>query len=160
MPTPDPSTGSGSALSTVERADRRSRIAASILALLTAVSVWLSLGTVALTSGDTVRIAALPSLSILALLIVAVVAAATVAKLRLEHAWPLLIGFLVWLPYLPGRIANPFLVWQGPLEWFVWLAVAAGLVAARPFAMPNESHGSRPKAVRFLRVHFSPRRGN
>lgn len=123
--------------STVERADRRSRLSASILALLTAVSIWLSLGTIALTSGDAVRIAALPSLSLLATLIVATVAAATAAKLRLEHTWPLVIGVLVWLPFLPGRIPNAFLVWQGPLEWFVWLAVAAGLIAARRLAIPN-----------------------
>jgi len=59
-----PSTGSGSSRAE-SRDDRRSQVAASVVALLTAISLWLSAGTVAVISGDTHRIAALPSTWIL-----------------------------------------------------------------------------------------------
>jgi hypothetical protein len=45
----------------VHVSDRRSRAGAAVLALLAAISIWLSLGTIAVYGGDTSRIAALPS---------------------------------------------------------------------------------------------------
>jgi hypothetical protein len=106
----------------------RSRRAASILALLTAGSVWLSAGI--LQGGGTTRIAALPSLWIFALLAVAFVAAAWIARLRLEHAWPLVISLVLWLPFLPIDVPAPFLLWEGPIEGLVWLTVIVGVVTA------------------------------
>jgi hypothetical protein len=115
--------------------DVRSRIAASGLALLAAVSVWLSAGIVF--GGDTVtRIAVLPSIWILVPLAVTTVAVAWFARLELEHAWPLAISVVVWLPFLPYQVPGSFLVWDGPIEAIVWLVVIAGLVAARPPAIP------------------------
>jgi hypothetical protein len=111
--------------------DRRSRIAASFLALLTAVSIWLSAGTVAVVSGDTHRIAALPSIWILIGLAIAVLVAAMIARLRLEESWPLLLTLLLWLPFLPGEIPASFLIWQGPAEALVWLMAIAGVMAGR-----------------------------
>jgi hypothetical protein len=112
----------------------RSRLAASVLALLTAVSAWLSAGIVQ--GGGTTRIAALPALWILAILAVAFVAAAWIAKLRLEHAWPLAISLILWLPFLPIDVPAPFLIWEGPIEGIVWLLVLAGLIASRPLKVP------------------------
>lgn len=117
--------------------DRRSRIAASFLALLTAVSIWLSLGTVAVISGDTHRVAALPSIWILIGLVVATVAAAWIARLRLEDAWPLLVTLLIWLPFLPGKVPAAFLIWQGPTEAFIWLLAIAGVIGSRPWKAPS-----------------------
>jgi hypothetical protein len=131
----DPSTGSGSALSEVERADRRSHLAASIVALLAAVSAWLSAGLVLI--GDTGRIAALPSISILLALIVAALAAARIARLRLDQAWPLAISLLLWLPYLPLPIPDALLIWEGPIETIVWLVVGIGLIAAGGAKVPS-----------------------
>ena len=112
--------------------DRRSRLAASIVALAAAVSAWLSAGTIAVLGGDTHRIAALPSLWILIGLAIAAVLAAHLAKLRVEEAWPLLITVLLWLPFLPLAIPSAFLIWQGPTEAFVWLIAVSGVIAARP----------------------------
>ena len=112
-------------------ADRRSRSAASILALLTGASAFLSAGSVGFTSGGADRVAALPSLSILVLAVLAAPAAASVLRLRLHEAWPLAISGLLWLPFLPGRIPASFMLWQGAVEAMVWAAVAAGLVYAR-----------------------------
>ena len=89
----------------------KSPLGASLLALLTAVSIWLSLGTVAVYGGDTSRIAALPSFWILGLLAVAAVAIARLAKLRLDQAWPLAISVVLWLPFFPGDLPP-----GGPLQ--------------------------------------------
>jgi hypothetical protein len=112
-------------------------LGASLLALLTAVSIWLSLGTVAVYGGDTSRIAALPSFWILGLLAVAAVAIARLAKLRLDQAWPLAISVVLWLPFFPGDLPPSFLMWEGPIEGIFWLCVLVGLIAARQRAMPR-----------------------
>lgn len=121
----------------LRRSEIRSRIAASGLALLTAVSLWLSLGTLAVSGGDTLRIAALPSLWILTALAIAAVASAQVVRLRLEHAWPLAISLILWLPFFPGPVPAALLIWQGPIEGVIWLVVAVGLIAARPPSAPS-----------------------
>ena len=108
-----------------------SKISSVILALLTALSIWLSAGTLAVTGGDTQRIAALPSLWILGALAVVAIVAARVTKLRLDESWPLAISLLLCLPFLPGPIPSAFLLWQGPIEGIVWLFVIAGLIAVR-----------------------------
>jgi hypothetical protein len=123
----------------------RSRLAASILALLTAVSAWLSAGI--LQGGGTTRIAALPSFWILAVLAVAFVAAVWIAKLRLEHAWPLAISLILWLPFLPIGVPAPFLIWEGPIEAVVWLVVIVGLIAARAGGMGSPASTARLRPV-------------
>jgi hypothetical protein len=110
----------------------RSRLAASIVALLAAVSLWLSAGTLAVLGGDTHRIAALPSIWILIALAAAALAAAHVTKLRLDESWPLLVTLILWLPFTPGAAPPAFLIWQGPIEAFVWLIAIAGVLASRP----------------------------
>jgi hypothetical protein len=132
-----PSTSSG--LSRAESRDgRQAPFAAPALALLTAVSIWLSAGTVAVTGGDTHRIAALPPLWILLALAAAALAAVYVAKLRIDDAWPLTLLLLLWLPFLPVRVPAAFLIWQGPIEAFVWLIVLVGLLATfRPVNVPQ-----------------------
>ena len=110
-------------------ANRRSQFAAPTLALLTAISIWLSAGTVAVTGGDTHRIAALPSPWILLALAVAALASVYAVKLRVDDAWPLTLLLLLWLPFLPVQVPAAFLIWQGPLEVFVWLIVVVGLLA-------------------------------
>ena len=68
--------------------DRRSRIAASILALLAGASAWFSAGSVGLTSGDADRVAALPSVSLLILAMIApVIAAGRGSTERSLAAW-------------------------------------------------------------------------
>lgn len=108
----------------------RSRLAAAVLALLTAVSIWLSAGVVV--DGVSERNAALPSFQLLAVLAIAAVAVAWVAKLRLEHAWPLAISFILWLPFLGSTV-----IWEGPIEGIVWLLVVGGLIVARPPETPE-----------------------
>lgn len=110
----------------------RSRLAASIVSLLAAVSLWLSAGTVAVVGGDTTRIAALPSTWILIALGIAAVMLSQAAKLQLDEAWPLLVTLVLWLPFVPGTVPPAFLIWQGATEGLIWLIAIAGVVAARP----------------------------
>lgn len=116
---------------------RRAQLAASILALFAGATGWLSAGTLAVTGGDAQRVAALPSLIWLVAAMVAAVAAANLARLRTADAWPLAIGILIWLPFVPGSVPAAFLLWQGPIEGLVWTAVAAGLLYARPPGAPE-----------------------
>lgn len=126
-----PSSGSAAASAS------KTALGASLLALLTAVSIWLSLGTLSVSGGDTSRIAALPSFWVLALLAVAATAAARLIKLRLDQAWPLAISVVLWLPFLPGDLPPSFLMWEGPIEGLVWVCVVVGLIAAQRPAMPK-----------------------
>lgn len=124
--------------------DRRARIAASILALLTAVSIWLSLGTLAVTGGDTSsRIAAFPFSLILGALAVAAVTIALIGWVRIDDAWPLAISVVLWLPFLPGAIPPAFLIWQGPIEGVVWAVAIGGLLVARPSVIPRIFNDAR-----------------
>jgi len=116
---------------------RGSRFKAAILALLTAMSIWLSVGTLALSAGDATRIAVLPSIWILAILVAAGLVVAGFATAHVAQAWPLAISAVIWLPFLPWPVPDAFLIWQGPLEWLIWLLVAAGLVIARAPAVPR-----------------------
>jgi len=87
-----------------------------------------SASTLAVTAaGD--RLAVLPSWWLLPAAALTGLLLSLVLRLTLPRAWPLAITVLLWLPYLPGPIPAAFLMWQGPLEWGVWLAVIAGLVA-------------------------------
>ncbi len=108
-----------------------------ILALLTAVSIWLSAGTLVVYGGDTARIAALPSFTILGLLVVAALIATRLTRLRLEHAWPLTLSLVLWLPFLPGSLPPSVVMWEGPIEGLVWLSVVAGMIAARRPPVPK-----------------------
>jgi hypothetical protein len=67
-------------------------------------SVWLSAGTIGITSGDADRVAALPSGSLLVFAMFAAVLAVNVWRLRLHEAWPLATSVLVWLEHEPVSI--------------------------------------------------------
>jgi hypothetical protein len=118
-------------------ANRRSRFAALTLALLTAISLWLSIGTLAVTSGDTHRIAALPSIWILIAFAVTAIAAVRTLQAEVEDTWPLALSLLLWLPFLPGPVPAAFLIWQGPVEAVIWIVIAAGLLVTRPITLPQ-----------------------
>lgn len=110
---------------------QRSGWAVPALAAFAGASVWVSLGTQAVTSDETMaRVVALPPLWLLIGLVAIATIGAVAARVSLATTWPLMICSLVWLPYLPGRIPAAFLLWQGPLEIGIWIAVIAGLAAA------------------------------
>ena len=113
------------------------RIGASLLAALTGVSAWVSLGTQAVTNdADLTRISALPPLWLLPILSLVPAAVAWTAQLSLASLWPLALSGLVLLPYLPVAVPA-LLIWQGPTEALVWCLVGAGLIAASPLSWPS-----------------------
>lgn len=94
-------------------------------------SLWMSLGTMAVTDVETrSRIAALPPLWLLAALILGGAGLARLMRLTPGRSWPLVTLMLLWLPYVPGRLPGAFTVWQGPLEAAVWCAALAGVAWA------------------------------
>jgi hypothetical protein len=115
-------------------ADRVARVLPSALAALAGASIWISLGQSAVLDEHGSRVAAMPPPSWLAILVIVAVIAALVTRLSLSRAWPLALSFLIWLPYLPGPVPAAMLMWQGPLEGLVWLAIVAGLLVAVPVA--------------------------
>ena len=116
-----------------ERPRLAEALAKAGLPVVAGVSGWLSLATLMVTDDRTLaRSAALPPLWWLAAFVIGAVAIAMLTRLSLARAWPLAISLLIWLPFLPFRIPVAFLVWTGPIEWAVWIAVVAGLLRKGP----------------------------
>ncbi|MGE3189554.1 MAG: hypothetical protein AB7N90_07715, partial [Vicinamibacterales bacterium] len=122
-------------------ARRRPEPAAVVLAAFAGASAWVSLGALAVTDAGTgARLGALPSPWILAGLVAVCAAAAWASRLTTARAWPLAIPVFVWLPWLPwlpGRVPAAALIFEGPVEPFVWMAALAGLVLAGPVPWPR-----------------------
>lgn len=109
------------------------RFATVALAVLAGASVWVSLGTIAVTNTATMgRIAALPPGWWLAGLAVTGGVLGWATGNSVLRAWPLSLAGVLWLPYLPGEIPAAFLIWQGPLEGLVWIGIGIAVVATSP----------------------------
>jgi hypothetical protein len=109
----------------------RAEKGALTLAALAGASAWISLGAIALINQREARLAALPPLWLLAVVVATAVAAAWLARLRTSESWPLSLTALLWMPWLPTRVPAALLIWDGPLERAVWFVAVAGVVAAR-----------------------------
>ena len=123
---------------------RMARVLPAALAALAGASVWISFGQSTVLDARAARVAAMPPPWWLAVLVVVSVGAALLTRLSLPRAWPLALSLLLWLPYFPGHVPAAFLLWQGPLEILVWLAIAGGIV----FAGPDARRVPRPDARR------------
>lgn len=109
-------------------ADVSARAIPVALSAAAGVSVWLSVGVVAVTdAASRARIGILPSFWVLALAVAACAGAALLLRPSTRRALPLSLALLLWLPWLPGPIPEAFLIWSGPVAWLVWAAVAVGL---------------------------------
>jgi hypothetical protein len=109
---------------------------ALVVAALAGATVWISLGTLAVTSERGIRLGAVPPLWTLAALVSAAPVIAAAIRLRRAEAWPLLVAAILWLPWIPRAIPTAWLIWEGPLEVAVWLTVLAGVVVARLRGVP------------------------
>ena len=118
--------------------------------MLAGGTAWLSAGTLAVTSGDGSRVAALPPASFLIAALAVAGVAAWFARLRLSNSWPLAISLLIWLPFLPGMVPDAFLLWQGPIEAMVWAIVGAGLVYARAWRSPSGGYPVEARAYQWV----------
>lgn len=98
---------------------------AAAAALVTALAVWLSQGTIAYASTGSERIALLP-LSPWALAIAVAAGGAVFWSVRrgASRAPVLLLGLLL-LPWLPVPLPPALQLWSGPLSILIWLAFAA-----------------------------------
>ncbi|HSK10062.1 MAG TPA: hypothetical protein VK911_10830 [Vicinamibacterales bacterium] len=121
----------------------------SLLAACVAVAAWASGGVVALSHAGpgASRVGLLPAAWWLAALIPAALALVFFLHRR-GRQWALAPAFLLavlLLPWLPVPVPDAFLLWTGPLRWWIWAgAGAAVLVAAWPAARAGST--SRPAA--------------
>jgi hypothetical protein len=101
------------------------------LAALAGVSVWVSLGALAVTGANGARVAALPAWWMLFAFAGGGGAIAWLIRLRTSESWPLALTTLLWLPYLPAPVPAAGMVWDGPVEMLVWMAAIGGASVAR-----------------------------
>ena len=90
---------------------------------------------------ETHRTFVLPPWWWLVAFIVAAAALTTWRRPPASRLWPVLLLAFVFLPYLPGPIPAAFLIFDGPVEAFLWAAVAAGLLfaaGARPVPVVSD----------------------
>ncbi len=120
------------------------------------VSVWLSQGVVALVEpGRLTRVGALPGWPWLAAALIGGAVIAAAVRMPALARPPLLCLALLWLPWLPWRVPAVFLIWDGPLEGVVWLAVGAGVAWTsrakfRPQTWPSMPVARAPLAAAAL----------
>ena len=110
----------------------RDRLSKTTLAAAVSVgtALWLSFGILAVTDADRARrIGLLPPLWLLAVLVVVAIAAAAVTRLSSRTSLPLFLSLLIALPWIPLRVPDLFLALTGPAVFFVWGAIAIGLLA-------------------------------
>ncbi|MEP7118340.1 MAG: hypothetical protein ABI880_12205 [Acidobacteriota bacterium] len=108
-------------------AGARVRAGAAILGAAVGASAWLSAGVLALIDPTRLtRVAAVPGWECLAGLAAGGAALGALVP-SLGAAWPpATLLALLWLPWLPLRVPDAFLLWEGPLERAIWAAALVG----------------------------------
>src|SRR5262245_1084820 len=109
---------------------------ASAVALIASASAgcaaWVSLGWLAVTGdGGAARVAFLPPLWLLPLLVLGAVLVAWTSRLSASTSLPLFFSLILLLPWLPSPTPAAFLIWSGPMEFLVWTAIAAAVLLVR-----------------------------
>ena len=82
------------------------------------------------------RIVALPPVYLLGLIVAGAASAGWFGLVEARRLRPFAVTALLWLPYVPGHVPSAFLIWQGPIEVLVWLAVAVGVTAEAAWTLP------------------------
>ncbi len=103
------------------------------------LAAWLSLGALAVgnVDGGILRFGLLPPLWLLPLFVLTFTVAAWLARLSTATTLPLFFSLVLVLPWLPFRVPVAFLLWTGHITSAVWLAVVAGMLAARSVRSPG-----------------------
>ena len=95
-----------------------------------ALALWLSTGALTLVDAhlSAPRVGLLPSpVWLLALVAMAVLLAFT-GRPTARRSLVLLLSSLALLPWLPFRVPTVFLIWAGPLQLWLWIAIATAIV--------------------------------
>ena len=104
------------------------RVVAAALGAWAGVTAWVSLGVVAVVDGERLtRVVALPPIVLLAGCVLAGIAAGSAVSWPRPVLRPLSLLVLPWLPWLPVRVPEAFLLWEGPLEGAIWGITIGGL---------------------------------
>lgn len=108
-------------------------LATPLVASCVALGLWVSLGTLAVTSAEpgAPRVGLLPPWWVLVLLAAGAAALIVTLRRRGFPIAPLLTGCLVLMPWLPGPVPPAFLIWTGPVVWLVWVVAGLGVLLGR-----------------------------
>jgi len=136
---------------------RRFSATAAAAVLACALAAWVSAGALAVVSPtSSSRIGLLPPVWVPVVAAVLLVAAVVAAR-GAATAVPLVFTSVLLLPWLPIPIPDVFLVWTGPLAWWVWSGTLAMLAArflrgrARALAaMPVRAGAASAAAAAFV----------
>jgi hypothetical protein len=116
-------------------AKRLSRLAGTSLAFIAAAAAWFTGGALTFTSSSptAARIGVLPPVLWLAMWLA--VALVVVHSSRRHSVKSLLLALLAVLlaPWLPGPLPSVLFIWAGPLGFWLWTIVLAGLFAPAAF---------------------------
>ncbi|MGE5245743.1 MAG: hypothetical protein ACM3SQ_16090 [Betaproteobacteria bacterium] len=111
---------------------RTGRAAAFLVSAGASVALWLSSGSLAL--GDAARldsrVALLPSVWPLAVLVAIAALACASRVLTAEPAMPLAAAAVLLLPWLPFPVPAAALTWTGPIRFLLWGALLFGVLIA------------------------------
>lgn len=115
-------------------AGRRPPSIALVAAACAGAGAWFSAGALAVIDAGpgAPRAGILPPWWLLAALVILAVAAAWLARLPRERAWPLFFPLIAIVPWLPGPLPLAALVWTGPIAAIVWTVTAIGATLAGP----------------------------
>jgi len=111
-----------------------------------AFALWVSLGALTFTdaSTPTIRVGLLPPLSLLAVLLALALVAAFVVRPAPRRVAVLWLSAVVLIPWLPLRLPLAVFMWVGPLQLWLWAAMATTL------AVPFVRDHTPPRIVRAL----------
>jgi hypothetical protein len=111
---------------------RRVELSSLIAAATAGFAAWISLGSLAVATVDTSsRFGFLPPLWMAPAMIVVFCIAAWWLRLSRETALPLFFSLILILPWIPGPVPAVFLLWTGPVVYFVWLTTVASMIIAK-----------------------------
>ena len=104
------------------------RVVAAALGAWAGATAWISLGVVAVVDAERLtRVVALPPVAWLVGGMLAGILAGAVVSWPRPVLRPLSLLVLPWLPWLPVRVPEAFLLWDGPLEGALWIVTIGGL---------------------------------
>jgi hypothetical protein len=111
---------------------RRVELTPLIAAAAAGLAAWISVGSLAVSTIDTSsRFGFLPPVWMAPAMIVAFVIAAWWLRLTKMTALPLFFSVVLLLPWIPGRVPAVFLLWTGPVVYFVWLTIVGAMVVQK-----------------------------
>ena len=133
---------------------RRVELTPLIAAASAGFAAWVSMGSLAVIGeGVPTRVGFLPPLWLLPALMFGAALAGWACRLSKSTSLPLFFSLVLLLPWVPMSTPPAFLIWSGPVEIGVWIAIAVAMLLARhpvPFFSASGPIRSGPRIAAAL----------